>query len=104
MPLLDILRQPAIADRRVVETWLDVHDAGPGRGAVSTRADDVEKIGEVLPDPRPAVVLVGDGVNTKFGDQSPQFALGPRAPQLEERLRQGVGSAPGRDPKRAIIR
>ena len=49
-------------------------DAAPGgvvigAARVDARAGDVEEIGKRLADPRPAIVLIGDGVDAEFGDE-----------------------------------
>ena len=104
VPLLDVLREPRVADGGVVDPRDDGVDAGPRGGAiVAAGGDDVEELREVLPDPRAAVVLVRDRVHPEFRDEAIGLRGRSGGPQRVERLRERVGPSPDGDPERAII-
>src|SRR5437763_1039529 len=52
MSFLNMLRNPLVADRQVVNPWYEGIDAYPsGRAVITARTNNVEKVRELLPDP-----------------------------------------------------
>ena len=49
---------------------------------------------ELTPQPRPGIVLVGDGVHTEARDQRVELRRRPSRARVHQRLRQRVGAAP----------
>lgn len=63
---------------------------------------DVEKRGEVGPDPSTSVILVRDGIHSQLAHEGCDFLLGPLILDLVQCLGQDVGSAPSEDPERLL--
>src|SRR5687768_144909 len=76
----DVFVDPFVADGCEVRSFtiaieLIAADSCPGRAGVllavrRRRFHNVEKIWELAPQPRPRIVLIGNRIDTKLGDQS----------------------------------
>src|SRR3546814_8959053 len=71
--------------------------------AVPAWAEYVEQVRELLSNPWPGIVLVGDGVDAKFRNQTLEFGRGTRRAESQQRLSQRVRPTPASDPKRTRI-
>lgn len=55
---------------------------------------NVEQQWKFTPDPRPGIVLVGDGVDAQFRDELRERGRPQRSSCINQRLSEGVGAAP----------
>ena len=103
MALLDVARNPGIADMLVVDAFdLAVYRA-PGGVCIAAGADDVEEARELAAQPGAAVVLVRDGVDAQAADRRVDGFFRARALQAVQGLRQRIGPTPDADPQRARV-
>src|SRR3546814_11264283 len=71
--------------------------------AVPAWAEYVEQVRELLSNPWPGIVLVGDGVDAKLRNQTLEFGRGTRRAESQQRLSQRFRPTPASDPKRTRI-
>ena len=104
----DVLVEPGVVhdvEIRATETAPEsvAADAAPrrvmiGAARMEARTANVEKVREVVAQPRARVVLVGDGIHAQLRDQPVHRLWRAGLTKPPKGLGENVGSAPSRDP------